>query len=314
MDAIPLGKSSLNVAPIGLGTWSWGDVHGWEFGRTHVEKDLKEVVAAAVATGTTILFDTAESYAGGQSEILLGNFLREFEAKAVIATKFSPRRFEFRQKDLLDALRGSLRRLGVDQIDLYQIHWPTKFGSVESRMSALADAFHEGLIRAAGVSNFSRDQVLRAGDALGKRGIPLTSVQVEYSLLHRAPEANGILQLCRELNIKLIAYSPLAMGMLTGKYNPDRLPSGFRALKYPAEMQRKIQPIIHALGEIGEECGGKTPAQVALNWIRSKGALPIPGAKTGRQAEELLGSIGWDLTESEVNRLDALSVSISVPG
>ena len=181
-------------------------------------------------------------------------------------------------------------------------------------MSALADAFEEGLIRAAGVSNFSLDQILRASDALAKRGIPLTSVQNEYNLLHRNIETNGILKVCKERNITLIAYSPLAMGMLTGTYSPDHLPPGGRALKFPVEFQKRIQPVVRTLEEIGRERGGKTPAQVALKWFRAKGALPIPGAKTRRQADELLGSLGWELTATEVSQLNAVSGSVGQDG
>jgi len=314
MDTITLGKSQLRVAPVGLGTWSWGDVEGWQFGQDFAENDLRDVVEVASGLSPEILFDTAECYGKGKSEEYFGRFFRESGAKAVIATKFCPGRFEFRRADVSSALRGSLQRLGVDRIDLYQIHWPRRLGTVESRMSALADAFEAGFIRAAGISNHSRDQVLRASEALGKRGIPLATVQEEYSLLHRNPETNGIFKLCRELGITLIAYSPLAMGMLTGKYTPDRLPPGGRALKYPADTLKRIQPLLGALGDIGKDHGGKTPAQAALNWIRAKGALPIPGAKTGRQAEELLGAIGWELTESEENRLDALSDSFTRAG
>jgi aryl-alcohol dehydrogenase-like predicted oxidoreductase len=310
---VSLGKSPIQITPVAVGTWSWGDAGGWEFGKTHTEKDLAEVVSTITAVSPNFLFDTAEGYGGGASEEFLGKFLREFKATALIATKFSPRRFDIRRKDLCDALRGSLRRLGVKQIDLYQIHWPTRFSSTESRMAALADAVEEGLVRAVGVCNFSRDQILSSCDALARRKLTLATVQVEYSLIHRNPETNGVLDLCRERGITLLAYSPMAMGMLTGKYSADRLPPAPRRGKYSSEFLSRIQPLIDLMKKIGARHGQRSPAQVALNWVRDKGAVPIAGAKTKQQAEEALQSLEWNLTGEDMAALDAASDSIHRP-
>lgn len=307
---VPLGNSPIQIVPVAVGTWSWGDAAGWEFGKTHTEKDLAEVVTAITAVGSNFLFDTAESYAGGLSEVYLGKLLRESASKAVVATKFSPRRFEIRRKDLFNALRGSLHRLGVKQIDLYQIHWPTRLSFVESRMEALADAVGEGLVRAVGVSNFSRDQILRSHEALARRNVHLATVQVEYSLIHRNPETNGVPDLCRERGITLLAYSPMAMGMLTGKYSLDRLPPAPRLGKYSSEFLFRIQPLLDLMNEIGVQHGQRSPAQVALNWVRAKGALPIAGVKTKQQALEALQAMEWNLNREEIAALDAASDSL----
>jgi aryl-alcohol dehydrogenase-like predicted oxidoreductase len=308
---ITLGSTDILVSRIGIGTWSWGDRGDWQFGITHTEKDIQEVVRTVIDSGI-IFFDTAESYGGGESEILLGRSLSAHHPPVVLATKFSPRRWQLRTQDLLDALRKSVTRLGVDHVDLYQLHWLTRFASVESRMDALAEGVATGLTRSIGVCNVTLEQLLRATDALAKRNVPLTSIQIEYNLLHRAPELNGIAEACRKLGITLIAYSPLAMGMLTGKYTPANLPPSGRSDKYSASFLGKIQPLIYLMRDIGEAHTGKTTAQVALNWLMCKGALPIPGAKTAQQAKELCGAMGWNLSPEEVAALDDASRSLQI--
>jgi aryl-alcohol dehydrogenase-like predicted oxidoreductase len=175
-------------------------------------------------------------------------------------------------------------------------------------MDALADAVEAGLTRAVGVSNYSPDQMRRAHAALAKRGVALASNQVEYSLLHREPERNGLVALCRELGVTLIAYSPLAKGLLTGKYTPDNPPPGARGRMAGRDYLARIQSLIGQLRTIGEAHGGKTPSQVALNWLICKDSLPIPGAKNVRQVQENAGALGWRLTEDEVARLDAATL------
>jgi aryl-alcohol dehydrogenase-like predicted oxidoreductase len=214
-----------------------------------------------------------------------------------------------RKGALLKALRGSLDRLGIDQADLYQIHWPFPPVAVETWMDGMADSVQAGLTKAAGVSNYNVEQTRRAHAALASRGVPLASNQVQYSLLCRDPERSGLLRACSELGVTLIAYSPLAMGMLTGKYTPDNPPSGTRARRYNRAYLAKIQPLVSLLRDIGTT-RGKTPSQVALNWIICKGAVPIPGAKNARQAADNAAALGWRLTPDEVNALDEASAAI----
>jgi aryl-alcohol dehydrogenase-like predicted oxidoreductase len=178
-------------------------------------------------------------------------------------------------------------------------------------MGALADAVEVGLTRTVGISNFSPGQTIRAHAALARRGVPLASNQVEYSLLDRKPETSGLIKVCRDLGVTVIAYSPIAKGMLSGKYTPDNVPTGLRRRMYNRDYLVKIQPLIDLLREIGQAHGdansAKTPSQVSLNWLICKGAVPIPGAKNLRQAEENFGAVGWRLTDEEVARLDEVS-------
>lgn len=208
---------------------------------------------------------------------------------------------------MLRALRGSLERLGVDQVDLYLIHWPYPPVPLETWVDALADAVEARLAQAVGVSNFDLSQMRRAHEVLAQRDVSLAANQVQYSLLHRDPERSGLLDACRDLGVTLIAYSPMAMGMLTGKYTPDNPPPGYRGRRFGPQSLARTQPLIALLREIGEAHGGKTPAQVALNWVICKGAVPIPGAKNARHAEQNAGALGWRLTADEVAALDTAS-------
>ena len=177
---------------------------------------------------------------------------------------------------------------------------------MEIQLSALAQMVAIGKLGAIGVSNFNQTQMFQAVNVLIKFNIPLTSNQVEYNLLNRRIEKNGLLQRCNEMGIRIIAYSPIAMGLLSGKYNRENPPSGLRGLKYSNQLE-KIQPLIRLLTEIGHNHQGKTAAQVAINWCICKGTLPIPGAKNYAQAASNAESAGWRLSEQEVASLDAES-------
>jgi aryl-alcohol dehydrogenase-like predicted oxidoreductase len=169
---------------------------------------------------------------------------------------------------------------------------------------ALAAAHRAGLVRAVGVSNYSEAEVRAIHAALAERGIPLATNQIEYSLLRTMPESGGLLHACRDLGVVVLAYSPLGQGRLTGKYSAANPPPGRR--NFSAFPMAEIDPIVTELRRIGEQ-RGKTPAQVALNWVICKGAVPIPGAKNKEQAEQNVGAVGWRLTTDEVQALDRVS-------
>jgi aryl-alcohol dehydrogenase-like predicted oxidoreductase len=176
-------------------------------------------------------------------------------------------------------------------------------------MEAMAEAVKEGLTRTVGVSNYNQSQMLRAYSALARNNAPLAANQVPYSLLNRTIEKNGLLARCRELGVRLIAYSPIEKGLLTGKYFPENPPPGIRGQRYGGLLP-KIGQLLRLMTEIGQEHGGKSKTQVALNWCIRKGTMPIPGAKNAEQAEENAGALGWKLTEEEVEKLDEVSDAI----
>lgn len=294
------------IGSMGTGAWAWGDRIFWGYGNGYHHDDVRAAFETVMRAGA-VFFDTAEVYGMGQSERLLGEFIHGSSAAVAIATKFFPFPWRLDSGSVVRALRGSLKRLGLQQVGLYQIHWPTPLVRIETLMKGLADAVDAGLTRAVGVSNFNVEQTRRAHAALAARGINLASNQVEYSLLQRSPERSGLLELCRDLGITVIAYSPLGSGLLTGKYSPDAPPPGVRRSRYNRDYLLKLQPLIGLMREIGAGHGGKTPAQVALNWVIAKGAVPIPGAKNSRQAEENIGAVGWLLGADEVEALDRAS-------
>jgi len=299
--SVPLGQSDIQVSPVGIGAWAWGDMY-WGSSSTD---DFGAVFEAMRKGGLTFL-DTAEVYGFGRSEKFVNEFLKDGH-RPVIATKFFPYPWRLAKGQLMGALRGSLKRLGIDRVDLYQIHWPLPPRSIDTWISALADAVASGLTRLGGVSNYSIAQTQRAYDIFQQRGFHLASNQVHYSLLDRRPEKSGLLDLCKRLSITLIAYSPLEQGVLTGKYTPDNPPSGARRARYGPDYLARVQPLVGLLREIGQAHGGKTPGQAAINWTVAKGALPIPGARNLRQAEEIAGTLGWGLTPDEVSALDQAS-------
>ena len=305
-DETPQRHPVLQGIEYGIGTWSWGDRLYWGYGRGYSDADIRAAFDHCLEAGVR-LFDTAEVYGQGRSETLLGQFLRESGAQAAVATKFMPYPWRLRRKALLRALQGSLNRLGMEQVDLDQIHWPLPPLTVETWMEAMVEAAQNGMIKAVGVSNYDRSQMQRAYDALVRNGVPLASNQVEYSLINRKIEKNGLLQHCLDLGVTCIAYSPIGMGLLTGKYTPENPPKGMRGGKYNTNFLTAIQPLVKLLARIGNERGGMSAAQVAINWTICKGALPIPGVKNTAQVDQNTGAAGWRLTEAEVAALDEMS-------
>jgi aryl-alcohol dehydrogenase-like predicted oxidoreductase len=310
-DRIPLGQTGLTVTPLGIGTWAWGDKLFWNYGKEYGEKQVEEAFTASIEAGITF-FDTAEVYGLGESERLLGRFCKQTPIPIDIATKFAPVPWRFGADAVHNAVSESLKRLAIDQITLYQVHWPFTFLlSQETLLNALAEEVKRGRIASVGVSNYTAEQTRQAVQILAQKGVPLAVNQVRYSLLSRQIETKGIRDTCRELGVTILAYSPLAQGLLTGKYrlgNADT-PDGARKTdsRFKGEGLQKIEPLLALLDEFGEKYQ-KTPAQVALNWLIAQGGvIPIPGAKTARQAIENAGAIGWSLDPSEVTHLEQIS-------
>ena len=299
----------LHAIEMGLGAWQWGDRVVWQYGHGYGDTEVRQAFLASLNEGIRFV-DTAEIYGNGRSERLLGQFLQGIDQPVLIATKFLPFPWRFGKGALPRALKGSLARLGVESVDLYQIHWPTPLMSIDTMMEGLADCVKSGLTRTVGVSNFGQSQTLAAYSALARHNLPLASNQVHYSLLNRTIEKNGLLARCHELAIRLIAYSPIEKGVLSGKYTVNSPPPGARARNY-ASLLPRIGPLLKLMTEIGQDHGGKSSVQIALNWVICKGALPIPGAKNAAQAQENAGALGWRLTENEMVALDDVSDSIA---
>jgi aryl-alcohol dehydrogenase-like predicted oxidoreductase len=196
--------------------------------------------------------------------------------------------------------------MGIESIDLYQLHAPISFRSHEALAEALATVHGEGLVKAVGVSNYSAKEVRAMDAALRKRGLRLASNQIEFSLLRAMPEKVGLLATCKELGVVPLAYSPIGQGRLTGKYSAASPPPGKRT--FSAHPMEQVDPIVAVLRRIGAAHGDRTPSQVALAWIIAKGVVPIPGAKNRTQAQDNAGALGWSMDEGELAELDAAAL------
>ncbi|BAC89866.1 aldo/keto reductase [Gloeobacter violaceus] len=309
MQTVALTPSGPEVPQMGIGTWAWGDRLFWNYGSDYGPAEVRNAFEAAVSGGVPF-FDTAELYGLGESETLLGRFERESGQTVQIATKYLPLPWRWGAEAVEEALSASLTRLGREQVELYQVHSPFNFFmGADTLMGALAREVKRGRIAAVGVSNYSASQMEEAHGRLAAQGVPLAVNQVRYSLLTREIETNGVLDTARRLGVKILAYSPLAQGLLTGKYTADSPPEGARRLdnRYSPSGLAAIAPVLEVLRDLGRK-HDRTPAQVALNWlVAQEGVIPIPGAKTAAQAEQNLGAVGWSLAPEEVERLSEVS-------
>jgi aryl-alcohol dehydrogenase-like predicted oxidoreductase len=306
---VSLGRTDVQVSAVGVGTNSWGT-------QRRADPRKQATFDALLASGITF-FDTAEIYTMGASERTIGHCIKAAAVPGglgagaspatspVVLTKFFPIPWRLGKPALLAALKRSLERLQRPRVDVYLLHFPIPPVALETWADALADAVQAGLTRAVGISNCNAMQTRRAHAALAGRGVPLACNEVEYSLLKRAPERTGLLDTCKELGVTVIAYRPLAMGMLSGKYTAEHPPAGLRALMFGRRYLSGLQPLLAVMKRIGEGHGGKTASQVAINWIVCKGAVPIPGAKDEKQARENAGAMGWRLTDNEIAELEA---------
>ncbi|MDY6941343.1 MAG: aldo/keto reductase [Cyanobacteriota bacterium] len=308
---------TLSLPPMGCGTWAWGNRLLWGYDES-MDAGLQEVFRICVSNGVT-LFDTGDSYGtgklNGQSEKLLGRFAAEYVGlncdRICLATKLAAYPWRLTRGAMVSACKASAKRLGRN-VDLAQMHWSTAnyFPWQESALlEGLADLYEAGLVKGVGLSNYGTKRLQWAHRKFRDRGVPISTLQVQYSLLSTYPVAELDLKaVCDELGIKLIAYSPLALGLLTGKYSPKNLPKGIRGLLF-RQLIPGIQPLLDVVRAIATS-REKTPAQVAINWCICKGTIPIPGAKTVQQAQENIGALGWQLDAGEMEELDRTAAGL----
>jgi len=320
---VALGRTDLRITSVGLGCWQFSGGQGLigRFWPALDQDQVDAIVSSALGAGCN-WFDTAEGYGGGHSEQALDQALRRAESAGtlaqppIIATKWWP--FLRFAGHLRSGVTDRRAALGDRVIDLYQIHQRASFSSLRAQMNALADLVREGHVRAVGVSNFSTKAMRKCSALLQARGIPLASNQVRYSLLDRRIERNGILDQAERSGVTIIAYSPLAQGVLTGRFHGGpageaepltgirrRLPQ-FRASRLEA-----VGGVVAALRGIAQ-AHGCLPAQIALAWLtqRKPGlVVAIPGASTPAQAEQNTLSMEVRLSPEDIERLDRVSSS-----
>ena len=314
-----LGKSDLKISALGLGCWQFSKQTGlvgknWP---ALTDEETTKIVKASIIGGIN-WFDTAEIYGKGRSEQSLSYALKKIglpPGKTIIATKWWPiGRWAPSIKRTIDK---RLDNLGGYPIALHQIHSPLGLSSVEKEMNAMADLIEEGKIKYIGVSNFNAERMRRASEALDKRGHELVSNQVVYSILNRKIESSGVMDTARELGITIIAYSPLAQGLLSGKFHQDqelikqRPGSRKHMNKFKKVGLIASQPVIDKLKNMADEYQA-TPSQVALNWLinfHGDMVVAIPGATTISQAEENTGAMNFTLNKDHLDVLDQVSAS-----
>lgn len=304
------------VTPIGLGCWQFskGKGLGGNYWPTLQDEEIEQIVRLSME-GAVNWFDTAESYGMGESEKALSQTLQKIgksSEEVIIATKWMP--FLRTAKSITKTIDTRLENLSGYRIDLYQIHHPLSFSSTRNEMKAMIELVQKKKIRFIGLSNYPAQKMRIAQEELSKHGLNLVSNQVRYSLLYRKIETNGILETAKELGVSIIAYSPLAQGLLSGKFHADQdfvRPFGYR--KYmgafkPKGLEKSL-PVINAVKELAWKYQ-VTPAQIALNWVihfQGDMVVAIPGATTPEQAKDNVGAMRFKLTQDELSELDEVS-------
>ena len=326
MNLRRLGQTDIELSPIGLGCWQFSQGKGFTGSVWAVldQAQIDAVVRAALDGGVT-WFDTAEAYGNGQSERALCAALQDLGVRpggVVVATKWMPiMRTAANIPKTIETRRSCLQDY---PIDLYQVHLPWSFSSIAAQMRQMAKLVRDGKCGSVGVSNFSARQMEGAAAALAAEGLPLASNQVPISLLDRRIERNGVLQTAKRLGVTLIAYSPLAQGVLTGRFHDDpqhvrNLPRGRRSRLVPASRAHspaalaRSAPLIEELRAIGAAYGA-TVAQVSLAWLITHygdTVVAIPGATRPAQAGENATAMELSLTDRELARIDELSLAVA---
>lgn len=285
----PLGRSGISVPALGVGTNRWN-------AGTSDQARLRDTLAAALDAGMGF-FDTAEVYNEGRSEVALGEAVRQDGRPVLLASKFAPFLHRATAAQFASALDKTLERLGRESLDLYYLHWLNRPRGVGAWMKAMASAVRAGKIRAVGISNCDVAQMRKAADVLARYGMPLAANQVEYSLLHRTPEIDGVLDACRQMDVALVAHRPIGKGALSA----DSLAGSGR----PA-LADTLQEVAAARSA--------TAAQVALAWLlkRDDHVIAIPGAARPGHVRENSGALSLELSEEEFAAIDR--VSAPIPG
>jgi aryl-alcohol dehydrogenase-like predicted oxidoreductase len=294
-----IDASGERLSVIGLGTWQFGS-REWGYGSAYAEHWAGEIARRAVELGINV-FDTAEIYGFGRSERILGEAIADVRDGVFIASKVFP---VLPVPSVISRrANGSARRLGVSEIDLYQLHWPNPLVPLSLQMTGMRQLVNRGVIHHIGVSNYSLGRWQAAERALG--GVVLSN-QVPFNLVDRRPLAQMTSWAAGRGRV-VIAYSPLAQGLLSGRYDADHRPGGMRAKQaaFGLENLERAAGVLAALRQVGE-AHGATPAQVALAWVVShEGVVAIPGASSVDQVEHNAAAADLELNGAELAELTA---------
>ena len=306
MEFKELGKSGIKISAVGFGTWQWGS-REWGWGRNYGKKEVFESFQRALEVDINFI-DTAEIYGRGKSEQLIGEAIKGHRDEVVIATKVCP--FNLTSGRLFRSADRSAQRLGVDVIDLYQIHWPNPLLPIRNTMRTMKKLIRLGKVRSVGVSNFNLTKTKAAQKSLSP--VDLASNQVKYNLLDRQIETD-LLPYAQSSHVTIIAYSPLAHSLLTRRYSPKSKPTSLVQTVNPRFSSHNLARMnsMHQVLATIANAHCKTSSQVALNWLISKpNVVAIPGSKRPEHVADSAGAVDWRLTESEVEKLELAASEI----
>ncbi len=309
-----LGKTDIKVSPIGIGVMMWMQGKGL-VGRlaTDIEEEVRNEIIKESFAGGINFFDTAELYGFGRSETNLVKALKANnidDKDVVIETKWSP--VLRRARNMRRSINKRQKYLADYTIDHYMVHQPISFSSIKTEMKELAKLVEKGFVKSVGVSNYNAMKMRKAYEDLEKLGLPLAANQVQYSLVHRNIETNGILDTAKELGITITAYTPLAGGLLTGKLheNPEALKKKYAMYKWVVKKNlEESVPLVKTLTEIAK-AHEVLPGQVALNWLvtyHGDTVVTIPGATKAYQAKESAGAMAFNLSKAELDEIAEVS-------
>lgn len=340
----------IDISAMGIGTWSWGNRLLFDYDPSQ-DEEIYEAYRAVRDAGVSI-FDTADSYGtldlNGRAEILLGQFERRYLDERLnnsdddnekgdanilsqwfgggnsntaptvvpqqVATKLAPYPWRITPNSMTSAVKASLKRLEQDKLTLAQLHWSTaNYQPFQEKAlwEGIANVYDEGLCDAVGISNYGPIQLSKINAYMREREVPLATVQIQYSLM-TYQDSKDMNDACAEEGCRLISYSPLCLGLLTGKYSLDNLPKSSARKQLFRELLPGAQGLLNTLDAIAKE-KGKSQSQVAINWAICKDTVPIPGARTLQQAKENLGAVGWKLDQSMVDELDRAALAVGKP-
>lgn len=323
----------IQISSMGCGTWSWGNRLLFNYDPSQDEEIF--LAYCMLRNSGVTLFDTADSYGtfdlNGRAEILLGQFERRYLADREhdknwwhfsaapraqqVATKFAPYPWRITRGSMVQAAQESLKRLDQPKLAIAQLHWSTsKYQPLQegALWEGLADVFGKGLCDSVGVSNYGPVQLQKVAGFFQERQVPLATAQIQFSLM-TYKDSKDMNDVCDDVGCRLISYSPLCLGLLTGKYTLDNLPRpGNPRRQLFRELLPGAQELLNTLEVLANDYG-KTQSQVAINWAVQKGTVPIPGARTFQMAKENLGATGWKLKADALEELDLVALRVSKP-
>jgi pyridoxine 4-dehydrogenase len=339
---VSAGKSGLTISELGCGTWSWGNRLLWDYDVSQ-DEEIYHAYRIVRDAGVTI-FDTADSYGtldlNGRAETLLGQFERQYQQEKIkvnrrkewwdfgtsiskgdanqqqVATKFAPYPWRITRGSILQAAKESLKRLEQPKLAIAQLHWstsnyqPLQEGAL---WEGIADVYDAGLCDAVGVSNFGPKQLIKVANRMNERNVPLAVAQIQYSLMTYGV-GKDMNAACDAVDCRLISYSPLCLGLLTGKYNLDNLPRpGNPRRQLFRELLPGAKELLQTLDSMASTYD-KTPAQIAINWAICRGTVPIPGCRTVQQAiSNVNAAAQWRLPSDAIGELDRVALAVKKP-